>query len=284
MHPLHLPQHMFLDPLRRVHCLFIAALLSTAAPLSHAEVQVIAFGDTEYTLTSVTADNISTRNPVSSDAITLSSGDRVTLSITEWGGPRTSNGDGYEAGRKHQATNRQWDKDVLQQIADTISLSLSDVTYLCSNFYAYPASHGVGGGIQLDFSGTHQAGDKVDIFLLTYLMPMTSLPYNIGFTSNLDNVSFSYAKEGSDQFYSAISQYGTDIFICLHVQGNLKNDCTVTLPLSYTTDNSVYQPYSLGAVFYSYTPTQTPAPEPSTAMLTILALMALAMRRRRRLN
>lgn len=271
---------MFSISLHRVRCLFLVALLSTAAPLSHAAVEVIAFGDTKYTLTSVTADNISTSKPVSSDAITLSSGDRVTLSITEWGGPRTINGAGYEAGRKHPAINRQWDNNVLQQIADTLSLSLIDVTYLCSNFYAYPASHSKGGGIQLDFSGTHQAGDKVDIFLLTYLMPEATLLYNIGFTSNLDNASFSYAKEGSEKFYSGTKQQGTDIFICLHVQGNLQDDCTVNIPLSSTIDGKIYQPYSLGAVFYSY----TPAPEPSTAMLTLLALTALAMRRRRRLN
>ena len=277
---------MFSISLHRVRCLFLVALLSTAAPLSHAAVEVITFGDTQSSLQSVTTDNISAGGSVSTDAITLGSGDMVKLNIASWGGPQNSSYGPFNAKESYLGKNLNWDGNVMKQIAETLKVNVDDVTTLCKNFTAYPAKHDSQGGIQLDLSNTHNSGDMVDIFLLGHLWGNETLPYDIGFTSNLAGASLTYAKEDHVRFFDSKNKVQAPVqsFICLHVHGSLKDDCTVNIPLSYTLNNTTYQPYALGAVFYSYTPAQTPAPEPSTAMLTLLALMALAMRRRRRLN
>lgn len=277
---------MFSISLHRVRCLFLVALLSTAAPLSHAAVEVITFGDTQSSLQSVTTDNISVGDSVSTDAITLRSGDMVKLNIDSWGGPQNSSYGPFNAKESYPGKNRNWDGNVMKQIAETLKVNVDDVTTLCKNFTAYPAKHASQGGIQLDLSNTHNSGDMVDIFLLGHLWGNETLPYDIGFTSNLAGASLTYAKEDHVQFFDSKNkdQAPGQSFICLHLHGSLEDDCTVNIPLSCTLNNTTYQPYALGAVFYSYTPAQTPAPEPSTAMLTLLALTALALRRRRRLN
>ncbi|MGN0820336.1 MAG: PEP-CTERM sorting domain-containing protein [Akkermansia sp.] len=262
----------------------MAAFLSTAVPLSHAAVEVITFGDTQSSLQSVTTDNIPTGSSVSHDAITLGSGDTVKLNIESWGAPPTLNGT-LNPNASFPAKNLAWNAGLLEEIETALSVDVAD---LCKSFSAYPAKHDTEGGIQLNLSGTHKAGDTVDIFLLGHLTINDALPYNIGFTNGLNNASLFYAKwvTQNETFVGCIDtskkQAGETGFLWLRIQGTLTNDCTVNIPLSYTLNNTTYQPYALGAVFYSYTP--TPAPEPSTAMLTLLALMALALRRRRRLN
>ncbi|MCI7698621.1 MAG: PEP-CTERM sorting domain-containing protein [Akkermansia sp.] len=275
---------MFLDPLRRAHCLFLAALLSTAVPLSHAEVQCITFSTNDVSIPSVSVTSLSTHDEIPPNEITLGSGDTIKLNIEKWGGPHQATGE-FNSEESYSSGSLKWDSNVQKVINETLRI---DVTDLCTNFTAYPAKHNSQGGIQLNLSATHNSGEMVDIFLLGYLRGNKTLPYDIGFTSNLENAYLYFAKHAHEKFYKCDpadrKQSDGQSFICLHVQGNLKDDCTVNIPLSYTLDNTIYQPYALGAVFYSYTPAQTPAPEPSTAMLTLLALTALAMRRRRRLN
>ena len=277
---------MFSISLHRVRCLFLVALLFTAAPLSHAAVEVITFGDTQSSLQSVTTDNLTTGASVSTDAITLKSGDTVKLNIESWGAPPTLSGT-FNTNASFPAKNLAWDAGLLKEIETALSVDVAD---LCKSFSAYPAKHDTGGGIQLNLSGTHKAGDTVDIFLLGHLTINDALPYNIGFTNGLNNASLFYAKwvtqtkDFNGCTETSKEQRGETGFLWLRIQGTLTTDCTVNIPLSYTLNNTTYQPYALGAVFYSYTPAQTPAPEPSTAMLTLLALMALALRRRRRLN
>lgn len=272
---------MFLDPLRRAHCLFLAALLSTAVPLSHAEVQCITFSTNDVSIPSVSVTSLSTHAEIPPNEITLGSGDTIKLNIEKWGGPHKETGAFNSEESYSSGSLFKWDSNVQKVINETLRI---DVTDLCTNFTAYPAKHNSQGGIQLNLSATHNSREMVDIFLLGYLRGNITLPYDIGFTSNLENASLYFAKQAHGEFIKCDSadrkQIKDESFICLHVQGKLKDDCTVNIPLSYTKDNVIYQPYFLGAVFYSY----TPAPEPSTAMLTLLALMALAMRRRRRLN
>lgn len=263
----------------------MAALLSTAVPLSHAAVEVITFGDTQSSLQSVTTDKIPTGSSVSHDAITLSSGDTVKLNIEKWGFQQSISS--FNPSEVYRETDLTWNSNLLEKIKTALSV---DVTDLCKSFSAYPAKHDAGGGVQLNLSGTHKAGDTVEIFLLGHITINKSIPYNIGFATELKNLDLSYARQASntEELYGCTSatkmQEGSNSFLWLRVHGVLTENCTVTLPLSYTTDNGSYQPYAFGAVFYSYTPTPTPAPEPSTAMLTLLALMALALRRRRRIN
>ena len=274
-----LASHMFLDPLRRAHCLFLVALLSTAA--SYAAVEVITFGDTQSSLQSVTTDNISVEDSVSTDAITLRSGDMVKLNIEKWGFQQSISS--FNPSEVYKETDLTWNSNLLEKIKTALSI---DVTDLCKSFSAYPAKHDAEGGVQLNLSGTHKAGDAVDIFLLGYITINKGIPYNIGFAPELNNLNLSYARQVSntEEIYDCTQvtkmQEGGSSFLWLRVQGELTEGCTVTLPLSYTSYDKSYQPYAFGAVFYSY----TPAPEPSTAMLTLLALTALAMRRRRRLN
>lgn len=268
---------MKLRSLLRSRILPLAALLALAAPPSRAAVEIITFGKDNVAKPSYADDHISTSS-VSEKLITLGCGDSVGVNITKWGEPQSSYSFNDDA--VYRPTGIKWDDNVLSQVEDALGISVATI---CTDFNAYPGL----GGLSLNLSGTHQVGDRIDVFILGHLTPSSSIPYNIGFTSGLDNASLSYAKtlthSSCTGFYSSLNsskvekmQGGVSDYICLRVQGTLMNDCTVNIPLSFTSGGTTYYPYSVGAILYTYD-----VPEPSSSVLALSGLLLLLRRRRR---
>lgn len=254
----------------------IASLLALAASPSRAAVEIITFGKGDADKASYSSDQISTSS-VPEKPITLSCGDSVEVNVTKWGEPQPPSS--FNANAVYSPTGIKWDDNVLSQVEKALGISVDTI---CTDFKAYPGL----GGLSLDLSGTHQVGDRIDVFILGHLTPSTSIPYNIGFTSGLDNASLSYAKtwthSSSTDFYSSLKsgvekqQAGDPDYICLRVQGTLTNSCTVNIPLSYTSGGTTYYPYSVGVILYTYD-----VPEPSSSFLALSGLALLLLRRRR---
>lgn len=267
---------MKLRSLLRSRILPIAALLALAAPPSRAAVEIITFGKDDVAKPSYANDQISTSS-VPEEPITLSCGDSVEVNVTKWGEPQSSSSFNDDA--VYRPTGIKWDDNVLSQVEDALGISVATI---CTDFNAYPGL----GGLSLNLSGTHQVGDRIDVFILGHLTPSSSIPYNIGFTSGLDNASLSYAKtlthSSCTGFYSSLKsrvekqQAGDPDYICLRVQGTLTNSCTVNIPLSYTSGGTTYYPYSVGVILYTYD-----VPEPSSSFLALSGLLLLLRRRRR---
>lgn len=254
----------------------IAALLALAAPPSRAAVEIITFGKGDVDKASYANDQISTSS-VPEKPITLSCGDSVKVNVTKWGEPQSSSS--FNDNAVYSPTGIEWDAKVLSKVEAALGISVDTI---CTDFKAYPGL----GGLSLNLSGTHQVGDKIDVFILGHLTPSTSIPYNIGFTSGLDNASLSYAKtwthSSSKEFYSSLKsgvekqQAGSSDYIWLRIQGILSSDCSVNIPLSYTAGGTAYYPYSVGVILYTYD-----VPEPSSSFLALSGLLLLLRRRRR---
>lgn len=255
----------------------IAALLALAAPPSRAAVEIITFGKGDVDKASYSNDQISTSS-VPEKPITLSCGDSVEVKVTKWGEPQPPYS--FNADAVYSPTGIKWDDNVLSQVEKALGISVDTI---CTDFKAYPGL----GGLSLNLSGTHQVGDKIDVFILGHLTPSTSIPYNIGFTSGLDNASLSYAKtrtySSGTEFYSSLNssgvekqQAGSSDYIWLRIQGILSSDCAVNIPLSYTSGGTTYYPYSVGVILYTYD-----VPEPSSSFLALSGLLLLLRRRRR---
>lgn len=272
------PARMKLRSLLRSLILPIAALLALTAPPSRAAVEIITFGPEGKSLFfSFATDCVTTLSNGTSSP--LKSGDSIACN-TKW----CENPDDATSECSFSSWSNQKALNSLNNEMGT-KISLADIT---GTNTMLAASHEKGKGVCLNVGATHRVGDQITLYLFVVAKPFnsTSAIWDIGFSSLLDDYSFTRATESDpktelDTDGDGFVEVSTSSTIgsspkpaILRVSGTIK-DTKLWIPLSSSSGDK-QKTLHLGAILYTYD-----VPEPSSSFLALSGL-ALLLRRRRR--